>query len=1194
MKNLVVVFIGMIGVFLPGWGQEQPADLSSTLLPKISFYTEKTVFWLGQTQILPFRVSLPFSETKVFSYELYPSGVLEVLKPPQILAGESIGYIRFRTFQEGSVKLDLHGEAQIQIDILKSSTEWILEKTRPQITAPAQGAYVWGKITIGVEQFVDPLISEKPQVKLQLPNGQMLSPSSQEQIDEGPIQYNVFQLDVDPFPTGLLEIVACTECSQSSLKSEPLQLIVTCPVPENTLAGECEDHVLDSRPEYMGAGRQNVGFQAEASHQEFVLNYGAYPAWGLEVNVSETGYYQMMMVARGDYAGGAFPTIGLYKGPLDRALTSVKLVHHQWQRLPLGYPVELEPGKHQLTVFFMNDFALPELGDRNLFLDRYELIRIPAQEFLANTKSSAEKKVLTALHQNKIRIGFDVPLENQIITGVLTIQAHCWWYKDAESHAPYVTLVINGSPAFTQQSPDPFFMIDKSQLKPGENTLELKACLPSGESCSSAIQKVFMLEEDPLSYAPRKYYRFHVMGDSWSENMDKLLIWDRNLEWWHRIALISAQTDVVALTIPDSVSGKFELNLEARGNDFKGYPKVQVALKKGADQPLETIGTIEALNWWGPYKVGQVQLEEGPKQLVFSYLNDLCEENVGDRNLWLKAIQLFEVLPKEDRYAPRVLIEYPPQQHQAYQADLVIVKASDDQGVVHSDLYIDGLPQKIYTGTPNGKGRMLYPLVLRNLVPGTHKLFVRVHDPSGNIGESEEITFQVLAEAPAQKLPYARAIHLLNRLGYGPDPDELIAILTQGETAWLNARLDQSFDNPSDQAIWDHVMLLFIDDSGEYNVIHRALRHMLMTRNPVRARFVLWLQNHFSTWIKKTEPAPKWLEYLRFARLGVAPFSDLLMNSSMSPAMLFYLDQQTSVAKQLNENYAREIMELHTLGVHGGYKQEDVTSLAVLLNGWTVADEANKQGRGFPLEKMFHFDPRLNDGTAQNVFGMHFEKASPAERFDRIRVALEMLVSHPSTAHFIAKKFVQQYVSSPADELLVSEMAHVFMETGGDMKKMFHALVQHPKFWEAPPRVTTPLEFCTRVLRAGRFHEGWIVGECLSNTATQLFDRSTPDGYPEGNEDYANSNTMLQKWRFVKKAEWALIEQIPWEWRTVPKSGDLTEWKQKVIDAIAIRVTGFPLSEASNRSALELVDTAIKSNEPYAALLAQLPEFHLR
>lgn len=1190
---LLYSMMWLISLVLSVWGQEQPISLTTLVHPKISFCTEKTVVWLGKPQILPFRVSSPFTEDKVFSCDMQPAGILEILLPPQILAGQSIGYFRVRPLQTGVVTIYLNQEAPLRVEVMKSvSTEGPLNVLRPQITAPVQGAYVWGKIVIGVEQLIDPLLTEKPQIKLIFSNGQAMLPMMQEQIHQGPIQYNVFQVDLDLFPLGLIEVVAESEFLSMTLKSEPLRFIVTRPAPEGMISGECEHHILDPRPEYIGTNRQNVGFHPQASLFGCVLNYGSYPAWGIYVDVPQKAYYQMMMVARGDYAGGAFPTIGLYKNSLDRAMTSVRLVHHQWQRIPIGYPVELDAGRQHLTTFFMNDFALQDLGDRNLFLDRYELIRIPAEEFSKNLQELAEKKVFTTFHQNKIRVALDVPLEHQIITGIFSFQGHCWWYNDAEIKSPLVTLYVNATPILTQQAPDPFFVLDKSQLKPGENTIQLQAVLPTGEMSWTSIQKVIVPEDFSPAYAPRKYFRFHVLGDSWSENLNKLITWDRNVEWWHRIAIIALQTDVVALNLPESLTGSFEVSLEARGNDFKGFPKAQVALKKG--EHLQPLGTIEALSWWGPYKIGQVQLEPGPKQLVISYLNDYYEENVGDRNLWLKAIQLFEVLPKEDRHAPRVTIEYPPQQHQSYQADVVIVKTSDDQGIVHSDLYIDGLPQKMYTGTPYGKGRMIYPLLLRNLAPGPHRLFVRVHDPHGNVGESEEITFQVLAEAPLKPLPYARAIHLLNRLGYGVDPDELFTLLTQGETAWLDSRLNQDFENASDQAIWDQVMMLFLDDSGEYNVVHRVLRHLLMTRNPVRARFVLWVQNHFSTWIKKTESAPKWLEHLRYARLGVASFYDLLTISATSPAMLFYLDQQTSVAKNINENYAREIMELHTLGVHGGYTQNDVTALAVLLNGWTVADESNTQGSGFPLEKRFHFDPRLNDGTAQTVFGMRFKKASPQERFDRVRVALEMLIAHPSTAHFIAQKFVQHYISSPADEAVVRDMARVFMETGGDMKKMFHALVQHPKFWETAPRVMTPLEFCTRVLRAGRFHEGWIVGECLSNTATQLFDRSTPDGYPEESDEYANSNTMLQKWRFVKKAEWALIDQIPWEWRNVPKSGDLHEWKQKVIDVLAIRVTGFPLCDSSNQSALELVEGAIHSNESYAALLAQLPEFHLR
>ncbi len=92
--------------------------------------------------------------------------------------------------------------------------------------------------------------------------------------------------------------------------------------------------------------------------------------------------------------------------------------------------------------------------------------------------------------------------------------------------------------------------------------------------------------------------------------------------------------------------------------------------------------------------------------------------------------------------------------------------------------------------------------------------------------------------------------------------------------------------------------------------------------------------------MEKIGAFPQWREHLAFCRLGVAPFADLLNASAQSPAMLTYLDQENSYASKLNENYAREIMELHTLGVHGGYRQADVTSLACVLNGWTLAEEA--------------------------------------------------------------------------------------------------------------------------------------------------------------------------------------------------------------------------------------------------------------
>jgi uncharacterized protein (DUF1800 family) len=157
----------------------------------------------------------------------------------------------------------------------------------------------------------------------------------------------------------------------------------------------------------------------------------------------------------------------------------------------------------------------------------------------------------------------------------------------------------------------------------------------------------------------------------------------------------------------------------------------------------------------------------------------------------------------------------------------------------------------------------------------------------------------------------------------------------------------------------------------------------------VRNRFVLWTENHFSTWIEKADALNKWAEHARFLELGAAPFGSLLRASATSPAMLLYLDQNRSFANKLNENYAREIMELHTLGVHAGYRQEDVTALASVLTGWTLSADAPTKGDVREMARSFRFDPILNSPAARKVFGMEFAKTEdPQARYDRTLAAL--------------------------------------------------------------------------------------------------------------------------------------------------------------------------------------------------------------
>jgi uncharacterized protein (DUF1800 family) len=293
---------------------------------------------------------------------------------------------------------------------------------------------------------------------------------------------------------------------------------------------------------------------------------------------------------------------------------------------------------------------------------------------------------------------------------------------------------------------------------------------------------------------------------------------------------------------------------------------------------------------------------------------------------------------------------------------------------------------------------------------------------------------------------------------------------------------------------------------------------------PGAARFVLWAENHFSTWVPRTRD-PQWSEHAAFARLGAAPFYDLLLASARSPAMLRYLDQENSYASKLNENYAREIMELHTLGVHGGYTQQDVTSLARLLTGWTASREGDGRSGGELAAYTFRFDPALSDRRSIRIIGVDFPAGAGPPRpgdsgaeamggYDRVLLALQTLAAHPSTAQFVSRKLAEHYVGHPAPEGLVEDLSSVFARTGGDMREMLVAIAKHPAFWAAEHRMAHPTDFAIRLARVtGKTNAGQLA-DFLGRCGNGMFDRATPDGYPEADSSYTDSNAMVQRWKF--------------------------------------------------------------------------------
>ena len=264
-------------------------------------------------------------------------------------------------------------------------------------------------------------------------------------------------------------------------------------------------------------------------------------------------------------------------------------------------------------------------------------------------------------------------------------------------------------------------------------------------------------------------------------------------------------------------------------------------------------------------------------------------------------------------------------------------------------------------------------------------------------------------------------------------------------------------------------------------LVTRVLRDIYSERQLEAVMTDFWL-NHFNVYLKKGEFAPWYLadyqnKVIRPHAMG--KFEDLLVATARSPAMLFYLDQTESVGPHslaawrsqmglngpaakarpvgLNENYARELMELHTLGVDGGYTQRDVTEVAKIFTGWGI-DRA-EQGGGFV------FNPRRHEPGQKVALGYQFADHGESEGMQ----VLHMLATSPVTAHHVSLQIAQRFVSDNPPPALVDAMAASWVKTGGDIREVLRTMLASPQFWSAEAyraKVKTPEEYVISAVRA--------------------------------------------------------------------------------------------------------------------------------
>lgn len=339
-------------------------------------------------------------------------------------------------------------------------------------------------------------------------------------------------------------------------------------------------------------------------------------------------------------------------------------------------------------------------------------------------------------------------------------------------------------------------------------------------------------------------------------------------------------------------------------------------------------------------------------------------------------------------------------------------------------------------------------------------------------------------------------------------------------------------------------------------------------------------------------------------------FEDLLLATARHPAMLYYLDNWESVAPDsfevgpfaprrgilngvpnsilpnglqrlahgLNENYGREVMELHTLGVKGGFTQADVIAVARCFTGWTVRNPENPE---------FVFAPFMHDFGGKIVLGRKIPAGGGEE--DGLKV-IDILAHHPSTAKFISLGLARHFVADRPPQALVDRMAQTFLKTDGDLRAVMETMLRSPEFfsvgaWEA--RVKSPLELAASTIRAmgADMTDAWPTVQKISDMGEPLYAKTEPTGYPDVAETWLGATAVIARMNFGASAALGELPGV---------SVDPSRWKGMDDAAIAKALLGHDASKQT----LDAIAAGLEGRNPSPAVVASLvlgsPDFERR
>lgn len=380
------------------------------------------------------------------------------------------------------------------------------------------------------------------------------------------------------------------------------------------------------------------------------------------------------------------------------------------------------------------------------------------------------------------------------------------------------------------------------------------------------------------------------------------------------------------------------------------------------------------------------------------------------------------------------------------------------------------------------------------------------------------------ATEPWREPTNPKTTRLLDRMTFGWSADEEATYVTLGHNAYIEKQLKADFEEPIDLTFQLSQLDCLRMQSAELMDIQRervvqelqcaAILRATYSPNQLKERMVDFWSNHFNIYSEKKDGAffksAEEEEIIRDHALG--SFKEMAKKMSKSPAMLMYLDNEQSSKGHPNENYARELLELHTLGIYGGYSQKDIQEVARCLTGWKVEDRHIISQDQFPpvAQGSFRFDESVHDNGIKTVLG---HVIPPGGGIKDGEMVLDIIVDHPSTAKYLAKKLVLFFTGSRSDSL-EEAVANAYKKSNGNIAEMVRPILLSKELTTGEPIIRRPFDFvCASLRRAAAITDGGPdIQRYLRTLGQPMYEWPMPDGYPVDQLSWAN--TILPRWQF--------------------------------------------------------------------------------